>query len=290
MLKKLLSTALLALVVTSQTGCVLVQGFWCCAHRLCCLQRSMEYHCEDCGEQYCHEWFSDPPACCDPCDRCGNYMGPRHHGQHYGPPAGHHEMPMDGDLYDATPMRTPTLAPEELPPARPTKRPATTQRPQQRMTHRNAKQWPAQPYYVEQEPRRLRAEPQSQPRARKPQATARARSYQASTRGPQRTTRPAPYQEPPQTAQRRGQPMRYQDRDVMLQQIQQQAQQRGRGAIRDPDSGEMLPSPGMRIGDAVVVDSKLSESQIVDEAERPAPTRTAARPKATTKRVSTRVR
>ena len=93
-----------------------------------------------------------------------------------------------------------------------------------------------------------------------------------------------------QTAQRRGQTMRYQDRDVMLQQVQQQAQRSGRGAMRDPDSGEMLPSPGMRIGDAVVVDSKLSESQIVGESEMPEPARTAARPRATTKRVSTRVR
>jgi hypothetical protein len=30
-----------------------------------------------CGEVYWDEWLSDPPACEDPCDDCGNYVGPR---------------------------------------------------------------------------------------------------------------------------------------------------------------------------------------------------------------------
>ena len=35
-----------------------------------------------CGELYWDEWKSDPPACCDPCDNCGNWTGP----QGCGPP------------------------------------------------------------------------------------------------------------------------------------------------------------------------------------------------------------
>jgi hypothetical protein len=28
-----------------------------------------------CGEVYYGDWSSDPPDCCDPCDRLGNYTG-----------------------------------------------------------------------------------------------------------------------------------------------------------------------------------------------------------------------
>lgn len=28
-----------------------------------------------CGPVYWHEWMMDPPACCDPCDDCGNWVG-----------------------------------------------------------------------------------------------------------------------------------------------------------------------------------------------------------------------
>jgi len=28
-----------------------------------------------CGEKYCGDYCSDPPDCCDPCDRCGNFTG-----------------------------------------------------------------------------------------------------------------------------------------------------------------------------------------------------------------------
>lgn len=28
------------------------------------------------GEKYWSEWHNDPPACCDPCDQCGNWVGP----------------------------------------------------------------------------------------------------------------------------------------------------------------------------------------------------------------------
>lgn len=30
-----------------------------------------------CGSLYVNEWVNDPPSCCDPCDNCGNYVGPR---------------------------------------------------------------------------------------------------------------------------------------------------------------------------------------------------------------------
>jgi hypothetical protein len=29
----------------------------------------------DC-ESYWSEWYNDPPRCCDPCDQCGNWIGP----------------------------------------------------------------------------------------------------------------------------------------------------------------------------------------------------------------------
>ncbi len=30
-----------------------------------------------CGGLFWNEWFSIPPPCCDPCDECGHYVGPR---------------------------------------------------------------------------------------------------------------------------------------------------------------------------------------------------------------------
>jgi hypothetical protein len=33
--------------------------------------------CSGCSsEAYWCEWHNDPPRCCDPCDRCGNWIGP----------------------------------------------------------------------------------------------------------------------------------------------------------------------------------------------------------------------
>ncbi|MEM8864731.1 MAG: hypothetical protein AAGF31_04215 [Planctomycetota bacterium] len=37
--------------------------------------------CGDCclgcdKELYWSEWHNDPPRCCDPCDKCGNWVGP----------------------------------------------------------------------------------------------------------------------------------------------------------------------------------------------------------------------
>jgi hypothetical protein len=32
--------------------------------------------CAGCGERYWNEWYNDPPRCADPCDCCGNWVGP----------------------------------------------------------------------------------------------------------------------------------------------------------------------------------------------------------------------
>jgi hypothetical protein len=31
--------------------------------------------CKGCGDMYWGEWVSDPPDCCDPCNKCGDYTG-----------------------------------------------------------------------------------------------------------------------------------------------------------------------------------------------------------------------
>lgn len=33
--------------------------------------------CTGCGDCYWSEWYNDPPDCCDPCNRCGDYVGPK---------------------------------------------------------------------------------------------------------------------------------------------------------------------------------------------------------------------
>jgi hypothetical protein len=62
--------ALAAAALVSQTGCCLFgcHECWPCGKDWCGSQ---------CGELYWNEWFSLPPNCCDPCDHCGNFDGPR---------------------------------------------------------------------------------------------------------------------------------------------------------------------------------------------------------------------
>lgn len=44
--------------------------------KLRCLVRGV-FGCAGCdGELYWSEWHNDPPRCCDPCDKCGNWIGP----------------------------------------------------------------------------------------------------------------------------------------------------------------------------------------------------------------------
>lgn len=41
--------------------------------------------CTGCGELYWNEWFNDPPAVCEPCDCCGNFLGPSSPGYYRAP-------------------------------------------------------------------------------------------------------------------------------------------------------------------------------------------------------------
>lgn len=36
------------------------------------------FNCAGCGERYWNEWYNDPPSCAEPCDCCGNWIGPGH--------------------------------------------------------------------------------------------------------------------------------------------------------------------------------------------------------------------
>jgi hypothetical protein len=60
----------MAIGLAGQMGCCCTPwgGCWPCGKNWCGPQ---------CGEKYCCEWFDDPPACCDPCDECGCFIGPR---------------------------------------------------------------------------------------------------------------------------------------------------------------------------------------------------------------------
>lgn len=37
-----------------------------------------------CGERYWGDFYTDPPECHDPCDTCGNYVGPTSYGGNWG--------------------------------------------------------------------------------------------------------------------------------------------------------------------------------------------------------------
>lgn len=39
--------------------------------------------CAGCGELYWSDFYNEPPDCCDPCDRCGNWTGRCHGGECY---------------------------------------------------------------------------------------------------------------------------------------------------------------------------------------------------------------
>ena len=103
MAKKLATLTLLLSALVASSGC-------CCLDQLICRweasKRARTWCGNGCGEKYCCEWFSDPPVCCDPCNRCGDYVGSRghHHGMPpYGPPGPGYGgyMPGDGDvIYD----------------------------------------------------------------------------------------------------------------------------------------------------------------------------------------------
>lgn len=67
-------------------GCPLGEGLRFGAKSVCCEVRRLlsplgvcccAGGCGGCdGESYWSEWHNDPPRCCDPCDDCGNWVGP----------------------------------------------------------------------------------------------------------------------------------------------------------------------------------------------------------------------
>lgn len=75
-MRKLIGSFVLAAVfVVPQSGCAFLHGLKCCLNRWHCAVAQRTYCCDGCGEKYCNEWHSDPPACCEPCDNCGAYIG-----------------------------------------------------------------------------------------------------------------------------------------------------------------------------------------------------------------------
>ena|SRR6185295_3587647 len=73
MLKRLFLAGVAALLCGTSSGCNAI----CEAHN-----RDLWRHfCAPCcGETYWHEWFNDPPECCDPCNCCGQFSTCRSHG------------------------------------------------------------------------------------------------------------------------------------------------------------------------------------------------------------------
>jgi hypothetical protein len=63
--------ALLLIVVVS-----LAAGQGCCHSRCGDGPFARCARCQGCGEMYWGDWFEAPPPCCDPCDQCGNWVGP----------------------------------------------------------------------------------------------------------------------------------------------------------------------------------------------------------------------
>ena len=86
-----------------------------------------------CGETYWGDYASDPPRCDEPCDQCGNWVGPVEHeaippyggGSIYRPGA---PMLGPGEREVPTPHRQPSRPPQEL------RDPITTQRPVKKKT------------------------------------------------------------------------------------------------------------------------------------------------------------
>jgi hypothetical protein len=76
--------------------------------------------CSGCdSELYWSEWHNDPPRCCDPCDRCGNWVGPS-----YGHDGPYESYPADGDVVEGYYTQGKTATPPMAVARRP--RPTTT--------------------------------------------------------------------------------------------------------------------------------------------------------------------
>ncbi len=77
MIKRFAFAGLLALGLASCSGCVFFGAVGDTHDRLLAHYRCTHYMDCGCGEFYWSEWFNDPPACCDPCSRCGRFIGAR---------------------------------------------------------------------------------------------------------------------------------------------------------------------------------------------------------------------
>jgi hypothetical protein len=73
--KRMILLAAIALAVTANGGCCVVNSVTCLHDRWLDNYRCTHWMCSQCGEKYWSEWFNDPPECCDPCDDCGHYVG-----------------------------------------------------------------------------------------------------------------------------------------------------------------------------------------------------------------------
>jgi len=60
------------------------------------LLHPQKWNCGSCGERYWGDFHGDPPECCDPCDRCGNFTGAGSDGCNSGNGGGGYNMEYGG--------------------------------------------------------------------------------------------------------------------------------------------------------------------------------------------------
>ncbi len=77
MRKRLICVLLATVALLPHSGCCLLRGLGCCLHKYHCEVAKRTYCCDSCGEKYHTEWSADPPACCEPCNSCADYVGCR---------------------------------------------------------------------------------------------------------------------------------------------------------------------------------------------------------------------
>lgn len=77
MLKRLALLALAALCCGGSGGCIFTDAIVDTHDRWTTCYRQRHWMDCQCGELYWSEWFNDPPACCDTCNQCGQFVGPK---------------------------------------------------------------------------------------------------------------------------------------------------------------------------------------------------------------------
>jgi len=252
-----------------------------------------------CGEVYRNEWFSDPPACCDPCDHCGNYTGGGHHhgpsygpGEYYGPDQGPHygHGMSQGDEYAPSDMPPPrsgrSRAPSSVaPPSGPPKPEPKSVIPPQRSTQKRRSRTAANEAH--RYPTRQSSNLERTPSRQAPSAY----SARGRTKAQQNVYRSQDVYGDSRFSAKHGTVTRprvspadyapvYRSADNGQRSVQRRpavSSARADGTydkdapnpyavarpriVRDPDSGEILPSRGMRVGDGFVVDATVSEGR-----------------------------